>query len=248
MLKKRITKAIFDSFSKDVQAFYKADGEDYVLQVETSADDDPGELRRALTRVREDHKTEKDRADRLQTQVDGFVADPNKAKDLRTLETSWQQKLTDQKNADQKTIERLTVQLKKAKISDQASAIANEIAGDNGHLLIEKIEKRLTVNLDGETAETRVLDANGALSASTVEDLKKEFVANPKYSGIIIASKASGGATGTRTSETSAVLKDKKFDELTTQERTDWLKRDRDGFNAAAKANREEKLAATRKF
>jgi hypothetical protein len=83
-----------------------------------------------------------------------------------------------------------------------------------------------------------VLDINGALSAASLDDLKKEFGANAKFSAIVIASKATGGAGGNRNSG-SAVLNGKKFGELSEAERVELYKSDPEGFKAASEASRQ---------
>ena len=67
--------------------------------------------------------------------------------------------------------------------------------------------------VDGK-AVTRVLDADGAVSALKPEELQKEFLSNDRFSAIVVASRASGsgagggrkggGATSKRLSEMSA--------------------------------------------
>jgi hypothetical protein len=250
MLKRKLTKDEFAALSEAMKAFYKADGDNFVLQVETHADDDPGELRRALARERQNAKDEKDRADRLQTQVDGLVADPNRAKDMKTLEDSYKNKIADDKKASDKTIQRLTEQLQKSLVADQALKIAAELAGDNAEVLVPHIEKRLKADLEGDTPITRVIDAKGQLSALSFDELKKEFVDNAKFSGIIIASKGHGGA-GDKGTGTSTVLKDKKFAELNDTQRSEFFKSDPEGFKkASADHQREvnEALQQNRKF
>jgi hypothetical protein len=234
MLKSKINKADFDALPEALKAYYKQDGDNYLLQ-----SDEFDELRRAKDRVTTEAKTEKERADRLQTQVDELVANPDKQKDITTLENSWKQKLADQKTAYEAKQTRLTEQLQKTLVADQALRIATELAGDKAEILVPHIEKRLKADLDGDTPVTRVLDAAGKLSASTFDDLKKEFVDNSKYSAIIIASNANGGA-GSKRTEASTVLKNKKFAELNDAERKQYFSDDPEGFRKAAAAHQQE--------
>jgi hypothetical protein len=237
-LKRRIDKAAFEALPKDVQAFYSADGAEYALQLESHPDDDPAELRRARDREKENARTEKERADRLQGQVDSLVSDPNKAKDLTTLENSWKNKLTDKETAWNKEKDELTRKLNKALVEDKAMSIALKLTGgneDNAVLLKPHLLSRLTVDTTGDEAVTRVLDTAGKPSAATLEEFEKEIVANKTYSGIIVASKASGGADPSKRTSTSQGGADgKKFNELTDEERKDWFNRDPQGFKAAS--------------
>jgi hypothetical protein len=258
-LKAKLTKAQYDALDTNLKMFYKVSGnaDEYLLEQAVfaaitdvpNADDDPGELRRALVREKQEAKDQKVRADRLQTQVDTLVSDPNKQKDLTTLENSWKQKNEDQKAADKKIIDKLTEQLKKTLVKDKARAIAIELAGENSEILLPHIESRLQANLDGDEPTTRVLK-DGAISALSIDDLKKEFVDNKAFSRIIVASKASGGATGKdgKSGTSSAVPNGKKFSDLTEAERISWSKSDPEAFAAAAKEASEEARKALRRF
>ena len=81
--------------------------------------------------------------------------------------------------------------------------IANEIS-TVPDLMSGAISARLTTEIVDGKATTRVLDQDGKPSALTVEELKKEFVANEKFSSIIVGSNASG--SGAMVAEMEAVL------------------------------------------
>jgi hypothetical protein len=245
-LKRKLTKAEFDALDKALQVFYTADGDSYNLMIETSADDDPGELRRARDREKENARVEKERADRLQTEMDKLVANPDKLKDIKTLETSWQNKLNDQKTAWETEKKGLLDKLNKALVRDKARQIAAKLTAtpENALLLEPHILPRLTADTSGDEAVTRVLDREGKLSAATLEEFEKEIVANKTYSGIIVATKASGGADPSKRTSSSAVPNGKKFNEMTEQERVEWFKSDPEGFKAA----KAEHQRSTRKF
>jgi hypothetical protein len=191
-LKRKINKDAFAALDKAIQAFYSADGEDYVLQLEMSADDDPAELRRARDREKELARTEKLRADRLQTDMDKLVADPEKLKDIKTLETSWTNKLKDKETAWENEKKQLQDKLNKALVKDKALSIARKLTDseENAQLLLPHIMPRLTVDTTGDEATTRVLDRELKASAATLDEFEKEIVANKMYSGIIVANKS----------------------------------------------------------
>jgi hypothetical protein len=237
MFKRKIDKAAYDALHDEVKKMYKEIDGNYILQVEES------ELVRAKDR-------EKERADSLQTKLDvaekarkeaeDKLADDEhlaarKTGDIKTIEKSWEKKV---KAAEDKGLEAVAVkdkQLQKVLITEKATTIAAAIAGDNAHLLVPVIERRLKADTSGTEAITRVLDDKGEPSALTLDELQKEIVANPKFSAIVVASKGSGGATNTghTTSRPSTVPKDKKFGDLSEKERTDWAKADEKSFVAA---------------
>jgi hypothetical protein len=94
--------------------------------------------------------------------------------------------------------------------------------GDNAEILSHFIEKRLTVTTDGNL---KVLDANGNLTVSSLDDLKQEFIRNPKFASLITSTKASGGgATGSRSGASNLTLKRNDFDQLPPAERQKIMK------------------------
>jgi hypothetical protein len=247
MFKRKIDKAAFDLLHDEVKKMYKEENGNYILQVEES------ELVRAKDR-------EKERADSLQTKLDvaenarkeaeDKLADDEhlaarKTGDIKTIEKSWEKKVKAAEDKGKADVEAKDKQLQKVLVTEKATTIAAAIAGDNAHLLVPVIERRLKADTSGTEAITRVLDDKGEPSALTLDELQKEIVANPKFSAIVIASKGSGGATdtGNTTSRPSTVPKDKKFGDLSEKERTDWFKDNPKGFEAA----RQEYVASLRK-
>ena len=92
--------------------------------------------------------------------------------------------------------------------------------GDNVELLSTFIERRLKYTDEG----IKVVDANGNLTVSTLDDLKKEFISNPKYASLITSTKATGGgATGSRSSASKITLKRSEFNQLNPIEQSNFL-------------------------
>lgn len=72
--------------------------------------------------------------------------------------------------------------------------------GANVELLSEFISRRLTLTEDG----LKVMDKDGQLTVSTLDDLKKEFANDVKYASLITRTKANGGgATGSKNDTSS---------------------------------------------
>jgi hypothetical protein len=79
-----------------------------------------------------------------------------------------------------------------------ATAIASKISTAPA-LLAPKIAERIAVDLTGDEPKTVFLGSDGKPNAElTAEKIQQEFVANPEYKAIIIASKASGGGAPAR--------------------------------------------------
>ncbi len=237
-LKGKITKAEHSALSTELQAIYTVNpnnAEEYFLDAE-----DAKELRAANDR----NKAEADEAKRLlKVAEDKEKAEAKKAqdaaddlarknKDVEAIEASWAKKVKDAEEAKDVEIKKLKKQIEDLTINVKVTALAAEIS-TVPELIEPLIKNRLKLELDGETAVIRVLDADGKASALNLDDLKKEFVANPKYASIIKANSASGGGAGPHGSGGGA---GKKFQDLTEQERVDWHKRNPAEFQAASDA------------
>lgn len=117
--------------------------------------------------------------------------------------------------------------ISKERIARESMAIAASLAdGANAELLQEFISRRLSV--DGD--QVKVMDANGNLTVSTIEDLKKEFVTSGKYNALIRQSKAEGGgATGESSKSGTA-----NFNDMSEQERVRLYKQNPDEYRRLA--------------
>lgn len=246
-LKKKIAKAEYDALSDVIKAEYKQNGDNYLLDVD---DPDNGELTRAHERVKAELVTAKTDLATARTERDKAIFDlaavPQATRDVVTLENSYKQKIADLGTAHTTELKKVNDQVTKLLITNKAQEIANEISGDNAHLMLPVIEARLRVEDQNGTLTTRILDINGSPSASTITDLKKELVDNPKYAAIVIGSKASGGGangSGDRTNRNGGAV-DKKFAELNDAERKAWFERDPAGFKKASEDHR----ASLRRF
>jgi hypothetical protein len=195
-LKRKIDKKAFDKLSKDLQAEYVEKDGEYVLDVDGGNDDDNGALRRAKDRAVQERKDEKKRADAAEAKLaDLDDNDARKTGDIEKLDKSWKDKLDAQTVESAKTIAAKDKFISSTLVDSVASAIAAEITTTPGNakILLPHIRARLAADLDGDTPATKVLGADGKVSATTVDELKKEFVDNKDYASIIVASKANGG-------------------------------------------------------
>ena len=218
-MKKRITKADHSELDPAIQGFYKkAEGSDnYVLDLED--DDDAGELKRAkdAEKKRADAaerkaKEAQERLDELEAEAEAARVAAGKGLDeagVQRLKDSYEKKLIAAQNdlaASRSTITNLTVDRAAAELASEMSTVPDIFANT--------IRSRFGLELvDGKPAVV-VLGEDGQPSGKTVADLKAEFLANPKYAPILVASKAvgggaakampGGGATGKRLNEMSA--------------------------------------------
>ena len=239
-LKAKISKADYDKLSDELKNEYKPSGDDYVLDVDGL--DDAGELRRAKEREAQRAKDEKERADKAEKEAkelrekldEGATTDARKRGDIEALEKSWKEKHDNAVKDGKAEADKLRDQMRRLLVRDKARALAEEIS-TAPELILPHIESRMSAEFDGETPITRVLDVDGKPSAASIDDLRKELVATPKFAAIIKASSASGGGAGNGGgSNGGGAASDKKFGDLTERERIEFYNRDPAAFQKAS--------------
>lgn len=189
-MKRKINKEAWEKLSPELQALYKADGDNYVLDLED--DEDVG----ALLRAKEHEKTARQAAEKeakeLKDKLDklGYETSKNN-KDIDAIEKSWADKLEAQKKEFEDKILSANSKMKNLLVDNVASDLANKLS-TAPKLLLPHIKNRLSVDFDGEMPKTRILDNEGKPSALTIEDFEKEILANKEYSAILKGNSSSG--------------------------------------------------------
>jgi hypothetical protein len=228
MLKRKIDQETFDALPDAMKPVYAKKGDEYVLQLDNSSDDDAAELKRAKDREVQARKDAEKLARELQNKLDEVSGiDAKKRGDIETLEKSWKEQTEKVRTEYEGKVTALRDVIKKSLVDGTADSLAAEISSVPT-LLAKAARERLAVDFDTDVPTLRVLDAQGKVSALTVSDLKQEFVANKEYSSIIIASKASGSGT-TAASQTTGnggatFDKGKSFAELSVKEKVAYIK------------------------
>ena len=156
-------------------------GVGFALQVD--GDEDTTTLKRTLERVKQERN-------------DAIALAKAKGEDVANVEASWKSKLEEATNAHTESVKNTLKALKNVTLDRTASELAAKLAGDSADLLKPIIEKRIKVELDGDRAITRILDAEGKASALTLADLETELRADKRFSRVVIASNASGSGAG----------------------------------------------------
>jgi len=104
-----------------------------------------------------------------------------------------------------------------------AIKMAGELAeGANAELLSEFIAPRLKYTDEG----VKVLDSNGQLTVSTLEDLKTEFQGNSRYASLLKGNQAGGGGAngGKGSGATDKTLTRTEFDALNPSKKMEFAK------------------------
>lgn len=194
-LKRKISKESYGELSEVLQGEYVEKDDDYILNIE--GEEDTGKLKRAkdreVERRKEAEKAKREAEERL-AEVEGD--DARKRGDIETLEKSWKSKADKIENEYKDKLTKRDEFVKKTLIDNVALDMANGFK--NPALMMPHIEKRLGVDLEGDDFKSVVLDAKGNRSALTIDELKKEFVANPNFADMIVVSKASGSGASTK--------------------------------------------------
>lgn len=196
-LKRKLTKAEFEALETSLKTYYKLDGETATLDAED--DEDIGALRRAKDRETQAAKEAKENAKKLKADLDDLSTrlaelgdvDAKKRGDIETLEKSYKGKMTAMEEAHKVQVGALDSYLKETLVDRAALDLATKLS-TAPKLLLPHIKTRLTVDRTGDRPKTVVLDAEGKISALTIEDLEKEVVANKEFASILIGTKASG--------------------------------------------------------
>lgn len=120
-----------------------------------------------------------------------------KSGDVEALENSWKEKFTKREQELLGLLDGSTGQIKALTVGRTATDLAAELAVQgSAKALLPHIERRLSMEIRDGRPTVVVLDAAGKPSASTLDELKTEFAADPVFAPLIAASKASGGGAG----------------------------------------------------
>lgn len=187
-----------DGLDANLASLYEAQA-DGKFRLQLEGYEDPAALLRAKNHEKQqrqaaEQKTRElqEQIEQLQEQIDGLGDDKHRKKgDVAALEQSYKDKIEKLKADHAKELAGRDAQISKLLVDNVADSMAAELS-DAPELLSDIIRKRLTVK-DGET---RVLNADGEMVATTVDELKEEIRSNKKYAAVIRGSQGSGGGSG----------------------------------------------------
>jgi phosphopantetheinyl transferase (holo-ACP synthase) len=119
-----------------------------------------------------------------------------RGEDITSLQTSWATKEAEIKASYEEASKAVKTALKRSTKERTAKELGLKLFGESAELAIPHIEKRISVELDGDRAIERILDKDGRPSAYSISDLEKELREDPRFARILIATKASGSGAG----------------------------------------------------
>ena len=233
-MKYLIDKAAYDALEPSMQAFYKAQGEDYVLAVEgLPAPEDVTGLKAKNDELLAELRANKTKAREAEEAARIAAEDAaRKSGDTEALDRSWQEKHTAALAEKDGTLSALQAQVHALTVGATAARVAGELAVQGSAAVLQQIiEPRLSMELREGKPTVVVLDADRRPTALTVEEFKTQLFNEASLAPLIASSRASGGgATGGKGGGAA-----KTWNQLTGMERVE-LRRTNPAEHARLKA------------
>ena len=180
----------FETLDDSQQGLYSQGEDGYTLNVEGVPKEDVSGLKRKIDELLTEKKTVQQKASEAEELAKAQAAEKmRKANDFEQLYNSSE---SERQKASEE-LATLKANLQKQQVASQAGQVASSLTKDTARakLLTEQISSRLSL-VDGEI---RVLDGNGNLTVSTVQELTQSIKA--EYPFLVDGSQAAGGgATG----------------------------------------------------
>ena len=143
--------------------------------------------------LNEKKKEQEERRKEQEARKQAELEAAKKSGDLEAYGKSWADKLNTEKQAYEQQLQSLNGMINSLTVGSTATKLAAELAvSGSADVLLPHIQNRLKVEVVDGSPVVRVLDKDGKPSASTIEDLKKEFLNNQSFAPIISGTKASG--------------------------------------------------------
>ena len=200
VLKPELDGEAHEALPSEHKGLYRKDGESYKFHVPDSSAvaAKNQELLGELKTVKEGTASLRAENEALKAQLAEANNKPP-PKDSQELEASWQKKYNDAVEAKDKEISGLKAFAEEQTVGRMATEIAAKLAKPNSEgVILPHVQNRLKAEwIDGRPT-AKILDANGAVSASTVDELVAEFRANSGFSPILAnPNQSNGGGQGT---------------------------------------------------
>ena len=223
-----------EGVDESVKALYVEKDGKFVLGIEglPQPEDVSGlkaQMATLLSEAKEAKRLKKEAEDLAQVEREEAA---RKSGNVEELEKSWLEKYNRREAELNGMLESergtLSTQIRDLTVGRTATDIASSLAiPGSAEALLPHIERRLSVEQRDGKPVVVVLDKEGKLSASTLDELKAEFANNTAFAPLIAGSKASGGGAsgagngggaakgnigGTKTERTAAIAS--KFPDL----------------------------------
>jgi len=219
MIKYNVSADEFDTLEDSQKGLYSQGENGYTLNVEGVPKEDVSGLKRKIDELLTEKKSVQQKANEADEQAKAELA--AKLKNANDYEQLYNSSESERQKASEE-LATLKANLQQQQVASQASTVASKLTKDTARakLLSAQIESRLSL-VDGEV---RVLDANGNLTVSSVEELTASIKA--EYPFLVDGSQAAGGgATGGNSGAGDAkTVSRADFDNLGQAERSKFFK------------------------
>lgn len=232
-LKRIITAAVHAALAENVRSEYKQVGEEFHLDVEG---EDFSHVVQKKGIAEQHRRAAEQKVEDLQAQLDEIRRGNLPKADVEALENSHRERYKTLETNMKAREAALTAEITRVMVNARADAISKDISTAPA-LLSPVIAARMQVIEKDGKFELQVKDKAGVAGVMSLDDLVTEIKGDTAYESVIIGSKANGGGAGGGGGEGGkggGGVKDKKFNDLTDEERTAWYQRDRAGFLKAA--------------
>jgi hypothetical protein len=232
-LKAKISDSDFQSLDESLKSLYVKEGNDYKIDIEGYVvEKDPAALLNAkehekrlrqeaesmLKKLQEEIKGQQDALKKAQEEAE--LEKARKSGDISSIQKSFETKIAEMQKQQSDQLTRYREAVAKAELDRVANQIAGKIGVDANAatLLLPHVKARLQADMNEDLPKIRVLDSNGELSIGSVDDLQKEFIANPAFGAIIVGSKATGASGHGNVGGAKVSTQGKKFTDFSASE------------------------------
>jgi len=219
MIKYNVSADEFGTLEDSQKGLYSQGENGYTLNVEGVPQEDVSGLKRKIDELLTEKKSVQQKANEADEQAKAELA--AKLKNANDYEQLYNSSESERQKASEE-LATLKANLQQQQVASQASTVASKLTKDTARakLLSAQIESRLSL-VDGEV---RVLDTNGNLTVSSVEELTASIKA--EYPFLVDGSQAAGGgATGGNSGAGDAkTVSRADFDNLGQTERSKFFK------------------------
>lgn len=229
-----IAAAAYAVLNPAVQAEYKQVGEEYHLDV---VGEDFSHVVQKKTIAEEHRKKAETKAEELQNQLDEIRRGNIPKADVEALENSHKERYNKAVKEAKEREAVLLGNISRVMVEGRAMALAKELS-TAPDLLAPVIASRMQA-VEGENGfELKVKDKAGVLGVMSLDDLTNEIKGDARYASVLIGSKGSGGGAGGAGGAGGGTGGGKKLADMNDVERTEFYRRDPEGFRRAVAAQR----------
>ena len=145
-----------------------------------------------------------------------------KSGDIEALEKSWREKLESREKELREEMTEREKWVSDLTVGQTATSIAADIAVQgSAKALLPHIKSRLGTDIRDGKPVTVVLDEDGKQSASTLDELKDEFMKDPAFAPLIVGSKASGaGGSSGKSASGGKSIRAEELEKMTPKDKS----------------------------